>query len=98
MNDMQPAVPSFTPDANSAYLELGKTFVYVKQLSEEMALRAVEANRLDDERIAAERKAEMFAAELERLRARVQELERAEMLRVEAADPGCGCACDHCED
>lgn len=96
MSELPAAIPAFTHDIDDVYAELGKTFVYVKQLSRTLNERAQEANRLDDELRAEQRKAEMFAAELDRLRARNRELEDAEMLRQEVPMPGC--ACERCED
>lgn len=74
MSDLPPAVPPFQPDVDTAYAELGKAMAYIKQLSKVLMERAVEANRIDDERLEALRRVEELAAQLEEERGRKRDL------------------------
>lgn len=49
MTQLPPAVPPFRPDADTAYMELGKAMAYIKQLTDVIQERAVEANELHDQ-------------------------------------------------
>lgn len=52
--NLPPAVPPFQPDADSAFSELGKALVYIKQLTKVIQERAQEANELHDKLLAAQ--------------------------------------------
>lgn len=43
----QPAVPAFANDPEVALAEVGRMYLYIKQLSDTLKERAVEANQLD---------------------------------------------------
>lgn len=84
---MEAAVPPFASDADQAYLELGKLFAYVRQLSETLLERAEVMNGLDDERLEAAHRAEQLGRNLDEERERNQQLmAQNDTLRYELED------------
>lgn len=84
---MEAAVPPFASDAEEAYRELGKLFMYVRQLSQTLQDRAELMNQLDDQRIDAEHRAEQLGRNLDEERQRTQQLmTQNDTLRYELED------------
>jgi hypothetical protein len=62
--NLPPAVPAYVPDVEAAELALGRAHLYIAQLSDLLAARAVEANTLHDDLLAARERIAGLEADL----------------------------------
>jgi hypothetical protein len=61
---LPPAVPAYAPDIEGAESALGRAHLYITQLSDLLTARAVEANALHDELVAARERIAALEADL----------------------------------